>query len=106
MNSHSNQNEGIRILEEFVCQAIPDPSGLPANGSNPISTHSQNEGILVGQELVANAVAEADYAPAKHKDIIHIVCPQCGMRLRVKPSLAGQRVRCPPCGAVFMVSSG
>lgn len=27
MNRHSNQNEGIRVLEEFVCQAI-DPSML------------------------------------------------------------------------------
>jgi hypothetical protein len=28
MDSHSSQNEGFRILEEFVCQAIPDPSTL------------------------------------------------------------------------------
>lgn len=26
---HSNQNEGIRILAEFVCQAIPNPSLAP-----------------------------------------------------------------------------
>src|SRR6266542_3170021 len=28
MKSHSNYNEGFRIQEEFVCQAIPDPSVL------------------------------------------------------------------------------
>lgn len=29
MKSYSNQNEGIRILEEFVCQAVPNPSLAP-----------------------------------------------------------------------------
>lgn len=30
---HSNQNEGIRILAEFVCQAIPNPSLAPPPSS-------------------------------------------------------------------------
>ena len=30
MNRHSNQNEGIRVLEEFFCQAVPDPSVRPS----------------------------------------------------------------------------
>lgn len=42
MNSHSNQNEGIRVLEEFVCEAIPDPSVL-ASPLEPAVAGQQHE---------------------------------------------------------------
>ena len=60
MNSHSNQNEGFRILEEFVCQAIPDPSVL-ASSRQPAATGMEHELEVTGtnpESLSATLVGE------------------------------------------------
>jgi|SRR5579864_126742 len=56
MNSHSDQNEGIRILEEFVCQAIHDP-GLLAASSEPAASGKEHElEVMVADPRPVSAV--------------------------------------------------
>jgi hypothetical protein len=42
------ENEGFRILDDFVCDAIPDPSLTPAKPAH----QGQNEGMSVVTEIV------------------------------------------------------
>jgi hypothetical protein len=42
MSSHPDPNEGMRILDEFVCQAIPDPSVL-ADSSQPAPPATEHQ---------------------------------------------------------------
>ena len=46
-------NEGVRILDEFVCQAIL-PGGTPAGEPRP--QNCENEGIRILQEFVCDAI--------------------------------------------------
>jgi hypothetical protein len=48
------ENEGFRVLEEFVCDAIPGP-GISKDG--PFA-RGENEGVDVQWELVVNASHE------------------------------------------------
>jgi hypothetical protein len=105
MNPTSSGNEGFRILDEFACEAIPDPSILSRGGPDAFAKRSTNEGILAECELAADAV-DNDDQPSRSDADIHMSCPQCQERLRIKASCAGHRGRCCSCGAVFVVRSG
>jgi hypothetical protein len=116
MNARFGRNEGFRILDEFVCQAIPDPAALPTGGAGPVSSQGVNEGMLVLEELtfdatrqlpapepVDGATVQADQNTDGETQDFRINCPQCSQRLRTSPSMAGKQVRCPKCRAVFSV---
>lgn len=60
MNSHGNQNEGIRVLEEFVCEAIPDPSAL---SSKSVKVEIEWPGVSLPSAL--DELARA--LPAEHR---------------------------------------
>jgi hypothetical protein len=55
MTDRRGNNEGLRLLEEFVCQAIPNPS-LQGSGVEPsIIRRGTNQGIQSLQEVVLEA---------------------------------------------------
>jgi hypothetical protein len=45
MTEHLGKNEEIRVLEDFVCQAIPDPSLAPErkNGSDEVRNDNESQ---------------------------------------------------------------
>lgn len=49
------ENEGFRILDDFVCDAIPDPSLTPAKPAH----QGQNEGMSVVTEIVFDLPKES-----------------------------------------------
>jgi hypothetical protein len=48
------QNEGFRVLDDFVCEAIPNPDVPQANPKN----QGQSEGMLVLQEIALDSPAQ------------------------------------------------
>jgi hypothetical protein len=50
------ENEGFRMFDDFVCEAIHDPSTPLANPAK----QGRNEGISVGAELILDASQESE----------------------------------------------
>jgi hypothetical protein len=51
MTTHPGGNEGFRLLEELVCQAIPDTSAVAPRGVGVAAGRGENEGMQVREEL-------------------------------------------------------
>lgn len=49
--ANSGQNEGFRVLDDFACEAIRDPSFPPASPAR----QGQNEGARMSQELLLDS---------------------------------------------------
>ena len=103
MNAHSADNEGLRILEEFVCQAISELSVIE-HGPNPSSGSSANEGMATRKETDLD-VTLGRIAVPPGENRIAVQCPHCGQRYWVNAIMAGSKARCSPCGAVFEISA-
>jgi hypothetical protein len=52
MTTPPNESEGFRLLDEFVCQAIPTQALAPSDPSMPRATRAQNAGIRVCAEVI------------------------------------------------------
>lgn len=50
MTSHSSQNEGFRLLDELVCQAIPGPAFRDLQTGKSVESRGENEGIRVCEQ--------------------------------------------------------
>jgi hypothetical protein len=55
MAAHSGKNEGFRLLEELVCQAIPDLSLFGPQGASSAGGRGVNSGMQVWEELALDA---------------------------------------------------
>src|SRR5215217_5063768 len=44
------QNQGFHVLEDFVCQAVPNPALPPANPAN----QGRNEGVVAHDEILVD----------------------------------------------------
>lgn len=71
MKSHSNQNEGIRILEEFVCQAIPNPSLAPSRQPTVADKKCELEVMFADLQPLSSSLVGQD---GPLKDRIEIGC--------------------------------
>jgi hypothetical protein len=47
----------------------------------------------------------ADHAEPAAADAMIVACTGCSKKLRIKPSLAGKKVRCPKCGQIVLIPS-
>jgi len=67
MTSLPGKNEGFRILDEFVCRAIPEASAVAKEATHPVAGAGENEGMQVLAEAASDAlgepIAEKDSAP-------------------------------------------
>jgi hypothetical protein len=54
MSLSSGRNDGFRVLDEFICDAVP-ASGMPASSS---CGRGKNAGMQVTQELTFQALAD------------------------------------------------
>jgi hypothetical protein len=52
MGTNSGRNEGVRLLDEFSCQAVPAP-GAEARAAPP--GRGENAGLSVAEELAVDA---------------------------------------------------
>jgi hypothetical protein len=71
MADDDGKNEGLRMLEELVCQAIPDPSP-PGSGSEPRAFgRGTNQGVRLMQEVALAAGApETREAASQRKEVL------------------------------------
>ncbi len=58
MPSHPARNEGFRLLEEFVCRAIPDPSLPPCDNIVPLATQAEVERVRVLEHSVSDTISQ------------------------------------------------
>ncbi len=58
MNTNSGKNEGVRMLDEIICQAIPDPSVLAAIEKSQTATQGKDENELLSEESTCEESAE------------------------------------------------
>ena len=56
MNGYGGENEGFHILEEIVCQAIPESTLIANEGRYA----GKNEGFQILEEFVCQAIPASD----------------------------------------------
>jgi hypothetical protein len=71
MPSHPASNEGFRLLEEFLCKAIPDPSLPPCEKVVPLATQAEVEGVRVLEASVSDTI-ERDEADAAREYLMRL----------------------------------
>lgn len=73
MNIHANQNGGFRVLEDFVCHAIPDPSVVaPTSLKAEIAWLGDNPQDLVEELGLA--------LPEEHRDLVSLAVEPAGRK--------------------------
>ena len=96
MTQSFGENEPIRMLDDFVCEAIPYvPLDVPsANGTETLSP---------GGETVNDAPTDQSSELSKENGFPFLPSPGCNRRHRIETALAGKCCRCSHCGAEFSV---
>jgi hypothetical protein len=96
MTHYSYENEGIRMLDDFVCEAIPYvPLDVPSTNGT--------EGLSSRGESVNNATSVQTSEVSKENGYTLLPCPGCKGYLRIETWLSGKLCRCSHCGAEFSV---
>ena len=57
------QNEGVRVLDDFICEAIPSPT-MP---QMPHGSEGRSEGMLLSAEIEADAAEPNKNSVAQQK---------------------------------------
>lgn len=60
MSKQPARNEPIRLLDDFVCQAIPNTVAFAGSEPGTVAGQGKNAGMHVSQELVFDVAARVD----------------------------------------------
>jgi hypothetical protein len=59
MAAQPERNEGFRLLDEFVCQAVPGPAAVASEGRGAVVGRGENAGMQIWEELALSSAAKA-----------------------------------------------
>ncbi|NUQ62039.1 MAG: hypothetical protein HUU20_06100 [Pirellulales bacterium] len=65
MSANRAENEGVRLLDEFVCQAVRYPCVLAPKSAGSVASRGENEGIRISEEAVSACGPQPIDVPSK-----------------------------------------